>query len=106
MTGFNHKSCLYFQFFWRSKLLNGCTVVIYVCVATYVFVEYNYFQGSKSIFMISVFKIFPIMLLRQLNFGVLSVYQLPCVYYKEKSPLFLNLRFLLLLSELGMPSEG
>ena len=41
--------------------------VIYVCE------EYSNFQDLKSIFMISDFKIFQIMLLRQLHFGVLSV---------------------------------
>ena len=45
----------------------------------------------KPIFMISDFKIFPIMLLRQMNFGVFHV------FYKRKTPLFLNLWFLLLL---------
>ena len=35
--------------------------------------------------------IFPIMLLRQLNYGALPVYQLFHVYYKEKTPLFCNL---------------
>ena len=52
--------------------------------------------------MISDFKIFPIMLLRQLNFGELLVYQLFYVYYKAKTLLFLNLLFLLLLSERGL----
>ena len=37
---------------------------------TYVCDEYSNFQGSKSIFMISDFKIFPIMLLKQLNCGL------------------------------------
>ena len=35
-------------------------------------------------FMISNFEIFPKMLLRQLNFGVLSILQLFYVYYKAK----------------------
>ena len=35
--------------------------------------NYNNFQDSKSIFMISDFNILPTMLLRQLNFGVFSV---------------------------------
>ena len=38
--------------------------------------------------MVSDVKIFPIMLLRQLNFGALSVQQLSYVYYKGKTPLF------------------
>ena len=42
---------------------------------TYVWKEYNNFEDSKLI-AISDFKIFPIMLLRQLNCGVLSVLQL------------------------------
>ena len=48
-----------------SKLLNGCLVV--VCE------ECNNLHDSKSLFMITDFKIFPIMLLRQLNSGALSV---------------------------------
>ena len=49
--------------------------------------------------MISDFKIFPIMFLKQLNCGILSIKQPFYVYYKEKTPIFLNLYFLLLLSE-------
>ena len=56
--------------------------------------------------MISDFKIFPIMLLRQLNFGVLSVQQLLYVCYKEKIPFSFNLWFLLLLSEGGLSPES
>ena len=43
--------------------------------ATYVYVweKYNSFLDSKSILMISNFKIFPTMLLRPLKFGVLAV---------------------------------
>ena len=48
-----------------SKLLNGCLVV--VCE------ECNNLHDSKSLFMITDFEIFPIMLLRQLNSGALSV---------------------------------
>ena len=46
-----------------------------VVKVTYVYVweKYNSFPNSKSIFMISNFKIFPIMLLRPLKFGVLTV---------------------------------
>ena len=64
------QSCLYFQSFRDSRLLNGCLVV---SPSNLFREEYNNFQDSKSIFMISDFKIFPIMLLRQLNCGVLSV---------------------------------
>ena len=49
--------------------------------------------------MIIDFKIFPTMLLRQLNFGRLSVWQLFYACYKEKMPLSFNLYFLLLLSK-------
>ena len=66
---------------------------------TYVCEEYSNSQDSKSIFMITDFNIFSIMLLRQLNFSVLLVSQLFYVYYKGKTPLFFNLQFLLLLSE-------
>ena len=51
---------------------------------TYVCQECNHLQNSKSIFMITDFKIFPIMLLRQLNFGVLSVYNYFTFIAKEK----------------------
>ena len=53
--------------------------------------ECNNFQDSKPIFMINVFQIFPIMFLRQLNFGVLLVKQLFYVYCKGKTSLFYNL---------------
>ena len=49
--------------------------------------------------MIGDFKVFPIMLLKQLNCGVLSISQLFYVYCKGKTPLFLNLYFSLLLSD-------
>ena len=52
---------------WGSKLNNGCSAVwITVCK------KYNNFQDSKSLFMITDFKISPMMLLRQLNSGVFS----------------------------------
>ena len=69
-AGFSRQSYFYFQGFWGSELLNGCLVV---WLETYVYEEYSNFQESKSIFMISDFEIFPKMLLRQLNFGVLLV---------------------------------
>ena len=65
-SGLSPQFCLYFDGFWGSKLLNGCLEVD-VCE------EYIDFQDSKLIFMISDFEIFPIMLLRGMNFGVLSV---------------------------------
>ena len=68
-SGVSHQSSLDFQGFWCSKLLNGFLVFDQV---TYACEEYNNFQDSKSIFMISDFKIIK-MLLRQLNFGALSV---------------------------------
>ena len=74
--------------------------VIYVCH------EYNNFQDSGSILMISDFKIFSIMLSRQVNFGTLSVQQLFYVYYKRKTPFFFNLQFLLLLSERNLSPES
>ena len=55
--------------------------------------------------MISDFKVFPVILLRQLNFGISSVYQPFYVYYKGKTPLFFNLQFLFLLTERGLSPE-
>ena len=57
-----------FQSFWGSKLLNG-----YFSSLTNVCEEYNSFQVSRQMFIISDFKVFPKILLRQLNFGVLSI---------------------------------
>ena len=65
-SGLSCQRCLHFQGFLDSKLLNGC-LVTYV---TYVREKYSNFQDSKSIYMISNFKIFPIMLLRGPNFCV------------------------------------
>ena len=48
-------------------LLKSLTKVTYICK------KYSKFQDSKSLFMISGFNIFPIILLGQLNFGVLLV---------------------------------
>ena len=45
------------------------------------------------------------MLLRQLNFGALLIYQLFYAYYKGETPLFFNLRFLLLCSEKGKDAQ-
>ena len=61
---------LIFSRFLGSKLLNGFLVV---WPSNLYCKEYSNFQDSKSIFMISDFKIFPIILLRQLNFGVFLV---------------------------------
>ena len=68
--GFSLQSCLYFQDFWGSKLLNGCLVV-----QTIVFLANIGLRGIqqfsidlKLIFMISDCKTFPILLLIQLNF--------------------------------------
>ena len=61
---------LIFSRFLGSKLLNGSLVV---WPSNLYCKEYSNFQYSKSIFMISDFKIFPIILLRQLNFGVFLV---------------------------------
>ena len=99
-SGIIPQSFLYFQGFRSSKLLNGCLVVFQV---TY---DCNNFQDSKSIFMISDFKIFPVMFLRQLKFGANSVQYLFYIYYKEKTPLCFNLSFLLLLSERGLSPES
>ena len=68
--------------------------------------EYSKFHDSVSIFMINDFKIFPIILLRQLNLGALLVQQLFCVYYTGKAPLFFNLQFSQLLNEKGLGPKG
>ena len=60
---------------------------------TYVCEEYNNFQDSKSVFMTSDFKFFPIMLLRQLNFGILSVYSYFTFVTKKKLQFSLNCSF-------------
>ena len=67
-SGLSPQNCVCFQGFWGSKLLNGCLVV---WPSIYISEEYSNFQDSKLIFMIVDFKISPVMLLRQLNFGVL-----------------------------------
>ena len=79
-SGFSRQNCLYFSRFLRVKLLSSCFVVDQV---NYVCEECYNFQDSKLIFLISDLKISPIMLLRQLNFGVLSVELLFYVYYKK-----------------------
>ena len=94
-SGLSPESCLYFHGFRGSKSLNDCLVVWprkhkfpWFDQVTYVFEECNNSQDSKSIFMIWDFKIFPIMLLRQLNFGALSVSKVFYVYCKRKTPFF------------------
>ena len=57
-----------FQRFWGSKLLNGCFSSL-----TDACEECDNFQDSSQTFMISDFKVFPKILLRQLNFGALSI---------------------------------
>ena len=74
--------------------------------AIYVCEEQNNFQNSRSIYLIKNFKVFQIMLLRQLNFAVLSIQQLFYVYCKGQTPLFLNLQFLLLLNERRLRPES
>ena len=56
--------------------------------------------------MISDFKIFLIMLLRQLSFSVLTIKQLFFVYHKGKTQLSFNLQLLLLLSDEGLSPES
>ena len=60
--GFEAQSCLIFSY-WFNQV-------------TQVFEEWNNLLDSKSVFMICDFKFFPIMLLRQLNLGALSVSKL------------------------------
>ena len=84
-SGFSPESCLYFQVFGVQSCL---MIAQWFDLVTYAFEECNNLQDSKSIFMICDFRIFPIMLLRQLNFGVLSVSQLLYVYCKGKTPPF------------------
>ena len=69
-SGLSLQCCFYFHGIRGSKLLNGCFVVL---PSNLYLGKLNNVQDSKSIFMISDFKIFPIILLRQLNFGVLLV---------------------------------
>ena len=95
-SGLSPQSYFYFKGFQGSKLFNGSLIIWPSNLCE----EYNNFLDSKSILLIDDFKIFPTVLLRQLDFGALSVYQLFCVYYKGKTPLSFNLYFLLLISEI------
>ena len=81
-SGLSPQSCSYFQRFGGSKWLNGCLVAwsSNLCL-----------RGMQSIFLISDFKIFLVMLLRQVNHGVLPVSKLFQVYCKGKIPLIFNL---------------
>ena len=55
--------------------VQNCLIVVqWFDQVTYVCEKCNNFQDSKSIFMITDFKTSLVMLLRQLNFGALSVY--------------------------------
>ena len=94
-------SCLLFHVLWGSKLLNGCSVVwsSNICL-----------PGMQNKIKINIyndwFKVFSIMLLRQLNFGVLWGWQLITFTAKGKLSTFLYLQFLLLLSETGLDPES
>ena len=66
-SGLFPQNCLYFQGFLGSKLL---MVAQQFHQITYVCNKCNNFQDSKQILMISDFKNFPIMLLKQLNRGL------------------------------------
>ena len=63
-SGISHQSCLYFYLFLYSCLM----IAQQFDQVTYFCQEYSNFQDSKSIFMMSNFSIFPIMLLGPLNF--------------------------------------
>ena len=70
-SGLSSQICLCFQGFRDSKFLNGCLEVWASNEqVTYVCEECNNYQDLQSIFMISDYKIFSIMLLRELNLGV------------------------------------
>ena len=101
-AGLSPQSCLYSQGVWGPNMLK--MIAQQLDQVTCVFKEQSNFQDSKSKFLNS--NIFPIMLLRQLNFGVLSTNQLFYVYCKGKTPLFFNLQFSLLLSRRGLCPES
>ena len=67
--------------FWSSWIV--------VCQVTHVCQECSNFQDSKSIFIINDFKIFPIILWGQLNFGVLLVQR--CFRFIPKEKLHFSL---------------
>ena len=103
VRGLISQSCPQFQDFLDSKLPKGCSAVLpsNLCLR-----GIQQFQDSKSLFIISDFKIFTKMFLRQLNFRVLSFFQLLYVNCKGKSQFFFNLQFLLLLNERGLSPES
>ena len=84
------ESCLYFQGFRGSKLLNGFLLVWQSNLA---FEKSSNLLDSKSIFMICDFEFFPTMLPRQLNFGALSVSILFTFIAKEKLNFCLSVVF-------------
>ena len=92
--------CFYFQGFWRSKMLNGCLIF---SPSNPCLPGIHWFSGFKTVIHDPWF--LRKMLLRQLNFGALLVYQLFYAYYKGKTPLFFNLQFLLLRSEKGKDAQ-
>ena len=80
-----------------------CLMVAWQCdQVTYVCEEYRNFQDSKSIFLTSDFKIFPILLLRQLNYWFKSYF----AFIQRENSLFFNLQFLLSLSERELSPES
>ena len=87
-SGFSLQSCLYFQGFWCLKLFNGSLVIWQnkLCLR-----ERQYFSRFKIVIYDQWFWIFPLMILRPLKCGILSVQQLFFVYYKGKHLLFFNL---------------
>ena len=76
------------------KVFGGQSCLMIAWLFDQVTEEYESFQDSKSIFRISDFKIFPIIL-----WNIILVYYRFNSYFKGKSPLFFNLRFLLLFSK-------
>ena len=72
---------------------------------TYVCKEYNNLQDSKLIFIMTNFTIFPTILLRQLNLGVIGLTTIVHILQKKNSA-FLYLQFLLLLSERGLSPKS
>ena len=93
LLGTHPQSCLYFQGFRGSKLLNVCLVVR----------QSNLCLGGIQLFSgFGVDNDQQFSIFSQLYFGVFSVLQLFYVYCKGKNPLFFNLQFLLLLSERGL----
>ena len=81
-SGLNPQSCLYFQGFGGSKLLNGCLIVwrSNLCLrGIQKFSRFKIYINTK----ISDFKIFLIMLFRQLNGGIWGRIAYKPVAYKK-----------------------